>query len=301
MRIGNYCRRRNPALRVTAPGALEGLIDQSRRGAARSFTRELNVPFPTVNGGSERLDVYLPAGPWSAVGRPVLIAIHGGGWRRFSKDGYGSRIARAFVREGYVVVAPELCPLVRNRPTWPVNLEDVQAAVSWVRQNAGALGIDPNRIAAIGESAGANLAALLGTSSVTAPGGGPSSSSAVDAVVAFSTPTDLTSLQTESPLAAFAAAQFLGGTPEQIPAKYIAASPLDNVSAGDPPMLLVQGREDPLIPYTQSVEMAAALSLAGVRNRLVLVRGGHDLDFPGHYRKLVRQILVFLDATWKDE
>ena len=95
----------------------------------------------------------------------------------------------------------------------------------------------PNRIAAIGESAGANLAALLGTSSVTAPGGGPSSSSAVDAVVAFSTPTDLTSLQTESPLAAWAAAQFLGGTPEQIPAKYIAASPLDNVSAGDPPML----------------------------------------------------------------
>jgi dipeptidyl aminopeptidase/acylaminoacyl peptidase len=123
----------------------------------------------------------------------------------------------------------------------------------------------------------------------------------VDAVVAFSTPTDLTALQSESPLAAFAAAQFLGGTPEQIPAKYIAASPIDHVSAGDPPMFLVQGREDPLIPYTQSVEMAAALSSAGVRNRLVLVRGGHDLNFPGHYRKLVRQILVFLETTWKDE
>ncbi len=290
-----------PVGNAKEPAAVEDAVDRFRRGIARDVRRELNVPFPTVNGGSERLDVYLPGGAWSAVGRPVLIAIHGGGWRRFSKDGYGSRIASAFARKGYVVVAPNYVLSARDRPTWPVNLEDVQAAVEWVRQNASSLGIDPNRIAAIGESAGANLAALLGTSSVTGSGGGSSSPSAVDAVVAFSTPTDLTALQSESPLAAFAAAQFLGGTPEQIPAKYIAASPIDHVSAGDPPMFLVQGREDPLIPYTQSVEMAAALSSAGVRNRLVLVRGGHDLNFPGHYRKLVRQILVFLETTWKDE
>jgi acetyl esterase/lipase len=242
----------------------------------------------------------MPAGAPLAVGRPVLVAIRGGGWRRLDKAGYGSRIASAFVREGYVVVAPNYELSARDKPTWPENLEDVQAAVTWVRQNASALGIDPNRIAAIGESAGANLAALVGTASLAAPGGEPGSS-AVQAVIAFSTPTDLTQLQSESPLAAWAAAQFLGGTPEQIPAKYIAASPIDHVLAGDPPMFLVQGREDPLIPYTQSVEMAAALTAAGVRNRLVMVTGGHDLDFPRHYQNLIRQILVFLDATWKDE
>jgi predicted esterase len=65
-------------------------------------------------------------------------------------------------------------------------------------------------------------------------------------------------------------------------------------------MFLEQGRQDPLIPYTQSVELATVLSAAGVRNRLVLVNGGHDLDFPDHYRNLIRQILEFLDATWKD-
>ncbi len=140
-----------------------------------------------------------------------------------------------------------------GRPTWPVNLEDVQAAVSWVRANAGTLGINPNQIAAIGESAGANLAALLGTSS--GPAGGASSTSSVQAVVAFSTPTDLTALAAESPLAGWAAAQFLGGTPEQVPANYAAASPIDHVSAGDPPMFLVQGRQDPLIPFTQSIQM----------------------------------------------
>jgi acetyl esterase/lipase len=260
----------------------------------------MNVPFATVNGGSERLDVYLPAGGPSAAGRPVLIAIHGGGWRRLDKAGYGSRIASAFVPRGYVVVAPDYELSARKRPSWPVNLEDVQAAVRWVRANASVLGINPDEIAAIGESAGANLAALMGTTSVSASGGAKPSSS-VEAVIAFSTPAELISLTVESPLAGRAVRQFLGGTPAQVPGAYRAASPTDHVSASDPPMFLVQGRQDSLIPFTQSVDLARALSAAGVRNRLVLVSGGHDLSFPGHYRKLIRQILEFLDATWKDE
>ena len=261
-------------------------------------SREMNVPFPTVDGGSERLNVYLPSGGRSVGGDPVLVAIHGGGWRRLDKDGYGDRIASAFASKGYVVVAPDYELSAPGNPTWPVNLEDVQAAVSWVRANAGTLGINPDEIAAIGESAGANLAALLGTSSGSDGDGGPSSS--VQAVVAFSTPTDLTALASESPLAGRAAAQFLGGTPEHVPANYTAASPIDLVSAGDPPMFLVQGRQDPLIPASQSVQMAAALNSAGVPNRLVLVNGGHDLDFPVHYGNLAEQILEFLSATWKD-
>jgi dipeptidyl aminopeptidase/acylaminoacyl peptidase len=130
---------------------------------------------------------------------------------------------------------------------------------------------------------------------------GASSGSPVQAVVAFSTPTDLTALAVESPLAAHAAAQFLGGTPEQVPANYVAASPIDHVSAGDPPMFLVQGRQDPLIPAIQSVQIARALESAGVTTRLALVNGGHDLNFPAHYSKFIHQILEFLDATWKDE
>jgi acetyl esterase/lipase len=269
------------------------------RAAGRGWSRELNVPFPTVSGGSERLDVYLPSGVASVGGRPVLIAIHGGGWRRLDKAGYGARIASAFVPRGYVVVAPDYRLSAPGKPTWPVNFEDVQAAVRWVRAHAGMLGINPDRIAAIGESAGANLAALLGTGSGS--NGAASDASGVQAVVAFSTPTDLTALASESPLAAYAAAQFLGGTPEQVPANYTAASPIDHVSAGDPPMFLVQGRQDPLIPASQSVQMAKALESAGVNSRLTLVNGGHDLDFPVHYPKLIHQILEFLDATWKDE
>jgi acetyl esterase/lipase len=257
-----------------------------------------NISFPTVDGQSEQLDVYEPFTPAPLGGRPVLVAIHGGGWRRFDKSGYGERIASGFVSQGYVVVAPNYQLSAPGNPTWPVNFEDVQAAVRWVRGNASMLGINPGEIAAIGESAGANLAALLGTGS---PGGSMGAvSPEVNAVVAFSTPADLAALQSESPLAAIAATQFLGGTPEQVPANYVAASPIDQVSHSDPPMFLVHGREDPLIPVSQSKDLSAALGAAGVRHQLVLVNGGHNLDFPVHYSKLIPQILEFLDTTWKD-
>jgi acetyl esterase/lipase len=267
-----------------------------RVGSSAQMTVAHNLPFPTIDGQSELLDVYTPASPAPAGGRPVIIAIHGGGWRRFNKNGYGSRVADAFVRDGYVVVSPNYVLSAPRSPTWPENFEDVQAAVRWVRSNAGTLGINPNEIVAMGESAGANLAALLGTYSTRSTGSGVSA--AVDAVVASSTPTDLTMLYSESRLAGFAAAQFLGGTPAQVAASYLAASPIDQISSGDPPMLLIHGRQDPLIPVSQSEEMHNALTAAGVRNELILVNGGHALDFPPHYPSLIPDVLQFLSSTW---
>jgi acetyl esterase/lipase len=266
--------------------------------AGDHMTGEVNVPYPTPAGPSESLNVYLPDGPVPPGGRPVLIAIHGGGWRRLDKTGYGDRIASGFVSKGYVVVAPNYMLSAPGRPTWPVNLDDLRSVVAWVRSNADELGINPNEVAAIGESAGANLAALLGTD----PGPPDSGvSTQVESVVTFSTPTNLTTLYAQSHLAGLAAAQFLGGSPEQVPASYAAASPIDHVAAGDPPMLLVHGLEDPLIPVSQAETMAAALTAAGVRNDLILVQGGHDLDFPVHYANLIPRILEFLGTTWNDE
>jgi acetyl esterase/lipase len=287
--------------RLTNPGHDHHPTGSGHDHAAETgpWTKLTDVPFPTVDGESELLDVYTPDTPAPAGGYPVIIAIHGGGWRRLSKNSYGLRVASGFVKDGYEVVAPDYVLSKRGSPTWPVNFEDVQAAVRWVRGNAGTLGINPNEIVAMGESAGANLAALLGVysnqnSSVDGV------SAAVDAVVALSTPTDLTTLYSQSPLAGEAAAQFLGGSPEEVPANYIAASPIDHVSAGVPPMLLIHGRQDPLIPVSQSEDMAAALSAAGVRNQLILVNGGHALDFPAHYSNLIPDVLEFLDTTWKD-
>jgi acetyl esterase/lipase len=155
----------------------------------------------------------------------------------------------------------------------------------------------------MGESAGANLANLLGTSSNSGSSNGSQVSAAVEAVISFSAPTHLAALYAESPLAGCAVAQFLGSTPAAIPAIYCAASPVDHVSANVPPTFLVHGADDPLVPPCQSEEMAAALTQAGVLNRLVLIPGGgHNLDFPIMTpRSLPSQILEFLSATWNDE
>ncbi len=264
-------------------------------GPGLPWKKEANIVYPTLAGPRQRLDVYTPLGPAPAGGWPVLVAIHGGGWRRFDKNGYGERVAQGFVAKGFVVVAPNYVLSAHDRPSWPLNLEDVQAAVVWIRENARVLGVNPNRVVAIGESAGANLAELLG---VTPTLPGSSVSPQVNAVVAFSAPTDLPALSAQSPLAGLAVKQFLGGTPSQDPSNYVAASPIDHVASGDPPMFLVHGIEDPLVPVAQSEAMAEALAAAGVPHRLVLVSGGHLLDFPAHYADLIPQILEFLNATW---
>jgi acetyl esterase/lipase len=316
---GTACLEERLLLSGTVPSILHGtttlLAHASQRlsgapgrsvGTPTNQTVYGDITYTVAKGQPERLDVYVPKGIAPAGGWPVIVAIHGGGWRRFDKTEYGPRIASAFVPNGYVVVAPNYPLSSRGNPTWPLNLEDIQSAVRWVKINAGTFHIDAGRIAAMGESAGANLANLLGTlgtSSGSAGSSNSAASAAVDAVVSFSSPTDLAALYAASPGARRAVVQFLGGPPAAVPASYAAASPVDQVSPADPPTFLVHGGTDPLVPVSQSQELAAALRQAGVPNQLVVIPGaGHNLDFPIKTpRNLLFQILEFLDTTWNDK
>ena len=256
------------------------------------------MSFPTVDGQSELLDVYTPDTPAPAGGRPVIIAIHGGGWRRFNKNGYGLRVADAFVQDGYAVVAPNYVLSAPGNPTWPVNFEDVQAAVRWVRSNAGTLGINPNEIVAMGESAGANLAALLGTYS-TQSSSGDGVSSAVDAVVASSTPTDLTTLYAESPLAGSRPPSSWGARPSRFPptTSRHRRSIMFRLATRRCFLYMAGKIRDPREPVE---EMAAALTGGRGAQRVSAGQWRSCLDFPAHYSNLVPDVLEFLDATWKD-
>src|SRR5262245_49796157 len=94
-------------------------------GTTASWPQLQNVSFPTVGGQSEQLDVYLPATPAPAGGYPVMIAIHGGAWRKLDKGAFGLRTAEGFTPEGYAVVAPNYLLSAPGKPTWSVNFEDV--------------------------------------------------------------------------------------------------------------------------------------------------------------------------------
>jgi acetyl esterase/lipase len=292
---------------LTAPRGTAAVVEDFSRSTARSTTSAKqkvyrDITYTVAGLEPQRLDVYVPLGSQPPGGWPVIVAIHGGGWRRLDKRDYGQRIASAFVPSGYAVVAPNYPLSAPDEPTWPIGFEAIQKAVMWVKENAGNFEIDPSRVVAMGESAGGNLANLLGTNSPSAAVDASGYSSAVAAVIGFSSPTDLAALYTENPRAGKAVAQFLGGTPTQVPAIYLAASPVDQVSPADPAVFLVHGASDPLVPLSQSEELAAALTRAGVPNKLVVIPGSHNLDFPLRTpRNLVLQILEFLSATWNDK
>ena len=257
-----------PAIHATAPVPLTSL-EPARAEILR------NLPYRSDTGSTNRLDVYLPAGTPPPGGWPVVVAIHGGGWRRFSKDEYGPKAA-VLTQFGYAVVAPDYTLSTPTTPSWPRNIEDVRGAVRWVRLEASLYHFDPNAIAAMGESAGGHLALLLGLS--TDPMKDPSASAAVQAVASFSGPTDLSSLGRTDTFAGLAARQMMGSTPGQQPAAYAAASPLDLVAPHDPPILLVQGLRDDVVPVSQSVKLAQALHASGDSTQLVLIPGaGHAL------------------------
>jgi dipeptidyl aminopeptidase/acylaminoacyl peptidase len=95
---------------------------------------------------------------------------------------------------------------------------------------------------------------------------------------------------------------FLGGGPDRFPGRFEAASPVRHVSSDDPPMLLIHGADDPLIPVAQSEALAATLEAAGVPHRLIVVEGArHGFDLKVGGRDLVPEVIAFLDDAWKDK
>ncbi len=111
------------------------------------------------SGRRPRLDVYLPPGPPPARGWPVLLAVHGGGWRGGNKADYGRSLV-PLVRRGLAIVAVDYRLSRPGSPSWPENRDDVHAALVWVDAHAAEFGFDRTRIGAIGASAGAHLALL---------------------------------------------------------------------------------------------------------------------------------------------
>ena len=324
--IGARCKRARPRqggrprfLRSWAVERLEGrlLLATGQGHAQPAIVAAAAAPagvirdivYENMAGRQETLDLYLPRGTPPAGGWPVLMAIHGGGWRRFNKNEYGPKVAAMVVPAGIAVVAMNYQLSAPGAPSWPVNFEDVRNAVRWTRETANAFDLDPNHIAAIGESAGGHLAALLGTNPdgpVTTGGAAEagdiygSVSARVDAVVDFYGPTDLAALQEESPEAAPAVTQFLGGPPSLLPQTYADASPDNHVTPASAPTLILQGTADTLIPPDQARSLATALSNAGVENRLITVPGApHGFEFQPSGRKLLPVILAFLRGVWQ--
>lgn len=228
-----------------------------------------------------KLDLTQPAvgeGPF-----PALIFIHGGGFGYFSgndKRQYLSAIKQA-AKRGYVAVSVEhrFISVKENGKTkypFPAQVYDVKCAVRWLRANAKEYNLDPNRIGAVGWSSGGDLSLMLG---LTDPSDGLEGdcgnlefSSRVQAVVSLAGSSDMSLYGDKEILR-----DLLGGTPEEVPEKYEAASPLTYVSSDDPPVLLVHGDMDTFVPLQQAQMIDDKMTEVGEPHTLIIKKNaGHE-------------------------
>jgi acetyl esterase/lipase len=199
-----------------------------------------------------------------------------------------------------VAVSPQyrLCP----KETFPAQVHDVKAAVRWMKANAKKYRIDPERIGAIGFSAGGHLALMLGLTGPDDGLEGEVSAGAPDtrikAVVNYFGPTDLAAEDfpdVSKPLVR----DFLGGTPREKPESAAKASPRSYVSKGDAPVLTFQGTKDPLVPFSQAIKLAQAMTEAGVPGRVELLVGSQHGWGGAELERTKDETFRFLDRYLK--
>ena len=252
---------------------------------------EKDIVYGHGGGRDLRCDVYTP--PGGADRAPAVILVHGGAWRqgdRSQLQGYGILLGR----EGYVCIAPEY-RLTPESP-WPAQIHDVKAAIRWVRAHADQLGIDPERIAIEGNSAGAHLALLAaGTQDVAAfdgEGGNPGVSTHVAAVIGVYPPTLFSAGPRER-----GAVPLIALTEEGDEEVARLAGPLSHVTPDFPPTMLIHGTADTTVPPLASVRMYEALVEAGVPVELhMYAEQPHAFDAqPAFGRQCAAEMLLFLD------
>jgi len=256
---------------------------------------EKDIVYGTGGGEPLTLDLAAPEGLTQPA--PAIVWIHGGAWRGGKKEEFEGLIRDSAAR-GYVSVSINYRLVPKH--IFPAQVEDSKCAVRWLRANAKRLNVDPERIGAVGASAGAHLVMMLGTmdsaDGLEGQGGHADASSRVKAVVSYAGPTNL---QSEFPkLSEPLIAGLLGGLAKERPDAARQASPITYVTRGDAPMLLVQGTKDVLVPHDQAVQMAEALTKVGVPGRVELLLGaGHG--WPDQHERVMRATYEFLDGHLK--
>ena len=291
---GDYDRSNNPPVTT--------IVIDATKTPPRVVDLPANVRYePDVAflpaGRDEKSDLFSPAEMPKGKRLPAMLVIHGGGFN----DGDKARpreinFATNLVANGYVVMSINYKLRKRQgETTWPQPVLDAKAAVRWLRKNADKLGIDPDRIGAMGGSAGGNLSAML---ALTGPKDGFDEkqpygefSSRVSCGVDFYGAVKLLEYHDM---------KMFAKTREEAPDQYEKASPVNYASAGDSPMLVVHGTKDETVPFSQSESLDAVLKKAGVEHQFIVVTNApHTFNLMPPQQDLRPAVMGFLDKHLK--
>lgn len=269
-------------------------------------TRALeNIAYSDASS-SDLLNLYIPASHHPV---PLIVWIHGGAWNH-GNDARNRSPAMRLLDRGFAVANVDY--RLSGEARYPAQIHDCRAAVRFLRAHAAEYGIDPDHIGAWGESAGGQLAALLGTAADageldSADAGDPKVSCRVQAVCLWCAPTNLLEIVTGhdgkmrpsmddpgSPVS-----DLLGGRVKDHWELARQASPVSFVTPGDPPFVMLHDERDPIVPYEQSEVLADALRKANVEAAIKPVPWGIHSGFAfdsGENQAYVRE---FFERTLK--
>jgi len=238
------------------------------------------------------MDVAFPRNTEDALA-PAVLYFHPGAWQRGSRA-EGREIVELLARGGYVAASIDY-RLVADG-AFPAAVEDGNAAIRFVRGHADELGIDPERMGLLGHSAGGHLAALLGTSGNLGPFSrgveAPRVAATVRCAVSISGPMAL-----DQPVFTDEAQAIIDTWLEATDAREHRrlarqASPVAYVDGDDPPVLLIHGADDPLVPLSQPERFRRSMDRAGAPVELRVIDGaGHGITTVEAHRLAT----VFLD------
>lgn len=240
-----------------------------------------DIEYATVVGFRPlRMDLLVPPADGPV---PVVVYIHGGAFKFGSRreNHVGAPIWKSLLARGIAVAAVEY--RLSGEALFPACVNDVKAAVRWLRAFGAAFGLDPEAIGSWGESAGGHLSAFLGLNSeepeIVGAVGVTGVSSDVRAAVAWYPPTDFLSMDAQAPEDSRMAhdapdspeSELIGGALQENVDAARFASPITHVTAGAAPMLLMHGLLDNEVPHPQSIRLREALEDAGAEVELELV------------------------------
>ena len=271
----------------------------------------LDIPYANLSP-AEKLDIYLPDdgdGPF-----PVIISIHGGGFMFGDKADEQLNPMLKGLNHGYAIVSINY--RMSGEAIFPANINDVKAAIRWVKANAAEYKFSPKRIALWGGSAGANLAALAGTSGDVKEledmsMGNAKQSSRVMAVVDWFGPTNFLLMdeqlketgngKPDKSEANSMLSKVLGQKITEIPEKVKMANPESYITSDDPAFLIQHGTKDPIVPTQQSVlfyeKLVKVLGKEKVTLHLLegVQHGGKEFETPEN----LQIVFSFLDKILK--
>jgi len=282
-----------PAMPAAPDPALAGMGGPGGAGAPpRVITPTMaNIAYANTSN-TQKLDLYLPDGNGPF---PIIVNIHPGGFFSGDKDMVPGTTGKALLKAGYAIASINY--RLSGEAKFPAAVLDAKAAVRFLRANAAKYRLDPDKIVTFGQSAGGNIAAMLGTTGDVAefddPGlGNAGISSRVQAVINWFGPTDFSQMDAQAKAQGCPASDQTHNNADSFESKYIGAAvptapelvkkanSITYISKDDPPFLIQKGDQDCTVPIENTKMLADALSAVGMDVHYDLLKNvGHGDGF----------------------